>query len=94
MEAKTVKLKLDLDATGRGSLFLDEKDIGHCVTAIEFKAGTSDLTEIKITIHAELDASIEAYLDQIALRKDEPKKPEGIIRSADGRELKIRNRAN
>lgn len=85
------KLKMDLNAAGRGTVKIDDFDIGHCVTAIEFKSSVDSLTQVKLTIFADVDAEIFAKLENIALAKNEPEAL--TVSTADGRVLKVRHGA-
>lgn len=84
------KLKVELDAASSGKVWLDGVEISHCLNAISFKAGGGGLTEITLTILADVEADIEARLDQIALKKLKPEVR--TVRTADGRELPVRSR--
>lgn len=87
----TAKLKLDLNAVGRGTVTLDGVDISNCVTCIEFKASAGDPTEVRLTIFADIDAEVTANLESIALAKSEPEAQ--TVTTADGRVLKVRQGA-
>lgn len=90
--ADVAKLKIELDAASYGKVWLDGVEISAGVTAISFRAGGGSLTEVTLTICAEVDASIEARLDQIALKKLKPEVR--TVRTADGRELPVRSRTS
>jgi hypothetical protein len=83
----TAKLKLDLNAVGRGMVSLDGVDISNCVTCIEFKASAQAPTEVRLTIFADVEADVTANLEKIALFKQEPEV--ATVRTADGRTLRI-----
>lgn len=84
-------LKLSVSEAGVGSVSLNGMDIGHLTTAIEFKCKKGSLTEIKLTILAELDAEVSARLDQIALAKEADVAPRKIV-TADGQTKVVRSR--
>lgn len=86
------KIKIDLDAASHGKVWVDGVEISHCLTSISFKAGGGGLTEVALTITADVEATVEAKLDQIALKKLKPEVR--TVRTADGRELPVRSRAS
>lgn len=89
--ADVAKLKIELDAAASGKVWLNGVDISDSLTSIAFRAGGGGLTEVTLTIHAAVDANIEARLDQIALKKLKPEVR--TVRTADGRVLPVRSRA-
>lgn len=88
MISQSAKLKLSVNEMGQGSILLNDIDLGFCLSSIEFKATGGELTQIKLTIMAELDAEVTADLEKIALYKDEP--AARTVTTADGRVLKVR----
>lgn len=90
LDSAVAKLTISADECGRGPITLNGMDIGHCVTGISFKAEGHGLSEIKLTIMAEVDATITAKLENIALSKQQTEQK--TVRLADGRVVPVRHR--
>lgn len=82
------KVRVRVDATGHGAVFVNDMEL-PCI-AISFGAEVGELTQVQLTIVADMNAEIEAALDKIALAKVKP--DSGRPRSVDGRELRVRTR--
>jgi hypothetical protein len=64
-----VRIRILGSGVGADKIELNGSDITHSVTAFEIKASASQLTEIKLTLIAEVDVEVEASL--LALEKAE-----------------------
>lgn len=94
MDNETAKLTLALEPIG-GKVAINGVEIGGFIESIEVKAAGGQPTQVKLTLGPiEVSAEVEAALKNIKIEKlqfPEPEKPK-TVRTADGRELAVRDR--
>jgi hypothetical protein len=70
-KAKPHKITIQLDQVGRGKCFIDGNDISNIVSSIEFHAKVGDLTDIRLTLTAEVEIEAQASLSGHVLSDDD-----------------------
>lgn len=62
-------IKIEVDAGGRGSIYIDDMDVSHLVTGIDFTANVGEVTEVTLRmIGAKLDVETDADLKTVVER--------------------------